>query len=82
MTNAMRSKEPARKKVAVTLRLDAALVQRWREFVRNEAGKPLFLTPAKFMEAAITAHLERLDSSLSEGSHRGARNDSPTRERR
>ncbi len=49
------------------MRLDAALVAEMREFVRDQAGKPLYLNPSAFIEGAITAHLVTLKRRLEEG---------------
>ena len=50
----------SRPKKAITLRLDAALVDSYREFVRDYAGKPHFLTPGSFVTEAISIHLAEM----------------------
>jgi len=59
MTNGMPRPRSDRKK-AITLRLNAELVDDFRAFCRDYAGKPLYLSPASFVEAAITLHLATL----------------------
>lgn len=57
-------------KKAITLRLPTDLVEGFRELCRDYAGKPWYLTPAGFVEAAITAHLTKLRREIEGRSHR------------
>lgn len=50
----------SRPKKAITLRLDAVLVDSFREFVRDYAGKPYYLTPGTFIAEAISNHLTEM----------------------
>lgn len=63
-------------RVAVSLRLDPVLAERVREFVRDHAGKPAFLTMSSFAEAALEAHLAALSAEL-EGRVPSSRTSSP-----
>lgn len=58
----MRPKDPS--KQAITVRLDAALVERLRTFCRDQAGKPLYATVNGIVAQAVTRELERLDLVL------------------
>lgn len=49
----------------ITARIDGALVDRARVFVRNEAGKPLFLTMNKLIEQSLAREIDRLELVLS-----------------
>jgi hypothetical protein len=55
-------------KKIISMRLNAALVAEMRSFVRDHAGKSLYLTSAKFMEGAIEQHLKRLRQQVDESS--------------
>jgi len=59
----MKRKQNIAKK-AITLRLNAELVDEFKTLVRDEAGKPLFLTNALFVEDAIRAHLKTVRRRL------------------
>lgn len=48
------------------MRLNAALVAEMREFIRDAAGKPLYLTGSKFLEAAIEQHLKKMRQLVDE----------------
>lgn len=50
----------SRPKKAITLRLDADLVEAYRAFVRDYSGKPHFLSPGSFVTDAITNHLAEM----------------------
>jgi hypothetical protein len=52
-------------KKTITVRIDAALVEEARGFVRDYAGKPLFLTMNGLVESAIVRELERCRRVLS-----------------
>lgn len=58
--------------LSVRVRLDVA--DRVREFVRDNAGKPLYLTLAAFVEAAAEAHLAALARELEQPPRRPATN--------
>ncbi len=60
MNPRMPPKPRSSKKKAVTLRLDANLVDELRGFCRDHAGKPLYLTLSGVAEAALAEHLESL----------------------
>ena len=59
----MRSKDP--NKLAITVRLDAALVERLRTFCRDQAGKPLYASVNGIVAQAVERELNRLDLDLS-----------------
>ena len=44
-------------RVTLSVRIDKALLERMRAFVRDNAGKPLYLSTGGFLEAALEAHL-------------------------
>ncbi len=52
------AKPRSNKKKAVTLRLDASLVDELRDFCRDWAGKPYFLTLTSFAETALAEYLQ------------------------
>ncbi len=58
----MRPKDPS--KQAITVRLDAALVERLRTFCRDQAGKPLYATVNGVVAEAVARELDRLDGEL------------------
>jgi len=62
----MTSKRSSAKKT-VTLRLPAELVDEFRNFCRDYAGKPHYLTVTAFIEAAISDHLTRLKRQIEGG---------------
>jgi hypothetical protein len=53
---------PPRKNIGARIRAD--LADELRSFVRDNAGKPLFLTVTSFLEDAITAHLEQCQRQI------------------
>lgn len=53
---------PPRKNIGA--RINADLADELRTFVRDNAGRPLFLTVTNFLEDAIAAHLERCKGQL------------------
>jgi hypothetical protein len=66
--------------VTFSVRLDASLAARVREFVDDNKGRPLRLTLATFTEAALLAHMARLERQLAgrEGEPAPSRNSTPT----
>lgn len=52
-------------KVAVSFRLSPAGAKRIRRFLADYAGKPLFLKPSSFAEAALLREADRLELILS-----------------
>jgi hypothetical protein len=51
---------PARRsnsRVTLSVRIDRALLEQVRTFVRDNAGKPLFTSMSTFVEGALVAHL-------------------------
>jgi hypothetical protein len=66
----MAAKRESRTTLSVRIRADVA--QQVRQFVRDNAGKPLYLSMAIFIEAAVEAHMETLTRGL-EGKDRGRR---------
>lgn len=58
----MRPKDPS--KQAITVRLDAALVERLRTFCRDQAGKPLYASVNGVVAEAVARELDRLDGEL------------------
>lgn len=59
-------KTPSEKpRQAITVRLDAALVERLRTFCRDQAGKPIYATVNGIVGQAVERELERLDLVLS-----------------
>lgn len=59
----------ARKNIGARIRAD--LADEIRDFVRDNAGKPLFLTVTGFLEGAAEAHLATLRQQLAgSSSHR------------
>lgn len=57
-------------RVTLSVRVRADIAARVREFVRDNAGKPLYLTLAAFVEAAAEAHLAALSRELEPPSRR------------
>lgn len=55
-----KKRHQAKAKQAITLRLSSELVDAFRTFCRDHAGKPLYLSPASFAEEAISQHLIKL----------------------
>lgn len=53
---------PSRKNIGARIRAD--LADEIRDFVRDQAGKPLFLTVTSFLEEAAEAHLKTLRKRL------------------
>ena len=51
-----------RPRLTMSIRVDADLARRVKEFVRHEAGHPLFLSLATFAEGAFAAHLSDLEA--------------------
>jgi len=52
-------------KVAVSFRLTPAGARRIKRFLADYAGKPLFLKPSSFAEAALLREVQRLELVLS-----------------
>jgi len=61
----VRPRDPS--KQAITVRLDAALVERLRTFCRDQAGKPLYATVNGIVAQAVTRELDRLERGLGAG---------------
>ena len=59
------AKQPIRKSVSFRLRAD--IIAQLREFVRDHAGKPLYLEIGTFVEEAIIRHLNFTDKRLESG---------------
>jgi len=62
MADQMSRKPEARVSVSVRLRPEVAALM--KSFVRDHAGKPLFLTLSTFTEAAIERHVAHLSAEL------------------
>lgn len=56
---------PNKEQKSITVKLSSDLVDSMREFVRNERGRPLFLTVNKLVEQAVQREIERLNLVLS-----------------
>jgi hypothetical protein len=56
------SRRPGRTTLSARVRRD--LLERMRVFVRDHAGKPLYLDTASFVEGAIEAHLEACERKI------------------
>jgi hypothetical protein len=54
-----------RSRSTLSTRVRTDLLVRLREFVRDNAGKPLYLTMSSFIEEAIEVHLEAVERRLS-----------------
>ena len=65
-----------RSKVSLALRISPELAAEVREFCRDEAGSPLFLTLSGLAEEALRLHLERLRAEV-EGRTTTARRTTP-----
>ncbi len=65
---------PGRQKTNLSVRVRADLAARLRTFVRDNAGKPLYLTLASFCEDAIEAHLRSMERKLAVEERLGNRN--------
>lgn len=59
-----------RKRVPIAIRLDRELAARVKAFVRDHAGRPLFLSMSSFAEAAFEAHLKTLARQVERGDAR------------
>lgn len=57
-------------RVTLSVRVRADVAERVREFVRDNAGKPLYLTLATFIEGAVEAHLTALGRELEQPTRR------------
>lgn len=64
------SSSSTKSKRAITVRLDAELVDRLRTFCRDQAGKPLYATVNGIVAQAITNELERLSAEIEGGGRR------------
>jgi len=64
----MRPRDP--KKQALTVRLDAALVDRLRTFCRDQAGKPLYASVNGIVAEALGRELDRLDLAIGDSDPR------------
>jgi hypothetical protein len=53
-----------RKKQSFSVRIDAALIAQLRSFVKDHAGKPLYLEMGSFVEGAITQHLALIEREI------------------
>jgi hypothetical protein len=51
-------------RIAVSFRLRPEAAKRIRSFLRDHAGKPLYLQPSAFAEAALLREVERLSLVL------------------
>lgn len=71
----------SRPKKAITLRLDADLVDAFRALIKDYAGKPYYLSPGSFVTDAITNHLAEMRRRI-EGTTSLSRDHHPTRIRR
>lgn len=58
---------PGPKRVTLSVKLTEVTVNRLRTFVRDNAGKPLYLEMGTFVEQAILAHLNTCESRLNHG---------------
>ena len=47
------------KRVSASFKLRIDVLERFRTHIRNEAGRPLFLTQSDFLESAIEREIER-----------------------
>ena len=54
-------------KASVSFRLSREVAAQLRTFVRDNAGKPLYLQIGPFVEAAIVEHIERTSRRLEDG---------------
>ena len=57
-------------RTTASFRIDRTLLAEFSDFVRNQAGTPLFCTKSSVLESAIRRELERLRFELSTGSTR------------
>lgn len=58
---------PTPRRVAVTARIRSDLADEVRSFVRDQAGRPLYLSLSEFTEAAFLRHLALLRHQLAHG---------------
>ena len=63
----------------ISVRVDAVLAARIREFVRDNAGKPLYANLSSFTEDALRAHLAAQERKLAEGDARSPSRNSHAR---
>lgn len=68
-------------RVAVSLRLKPELAAKMKSFVRDHAGKPLFLTLSTFAEDAIERHLRLLEAEVEGAARRDRTTPSPNHRR-
>lgn len=54
-------------RVALTARVRADLAEEVRAFVRDQAGRPLYLTLSSFAEEAFARHLAHVRHQLEQG---------------
>ena len=59
-------------RTTLSVRIDTDVAKRARQFVKDYAGKPLYLKMATFIEQAIEAQIEASTRAL-EGKERGKR---------
>ena len=59
--NALMPSRPSQKRIPVSIRLLPELVARARNLVRDEAGKPRFLTLTSLTEAALETEMARIE---------------------
>lgn len=57
-------------RVTLSVRVRADVADRAREFVRDNAGKPLYLTLASFVEGAVDAHIAALSREIEQPGRR------------
>jgi hypothetical protein len=57
-------------RVTASFRVDKALLEEFSTFVRDQAGKPLFLDKSSCVESAIRRELDRLRLQLQNGDSR------------
>lgn len=63
----MASSRRSAPRATLTVRLDRALADRLRAFVRDHAGKPLYLSMGSFVADAIVDHLDVIERKLERG---------------
>ena len=60
---------PRSSRTTLSVRVNAELAARVRAFVRDNAGKPLYLTLAGFVEQAVEAHIQATARALEAAEH-------------
>ena len=53
-------------RISISFRLDRDVVARLRTFVRDNAGKPLYLEMGSFVQQAIVAQIEQTEGQVDE----------------